>query len=147
VVDLKNQVTDREKMQADLNQLLPDGLAILSIEKTPSKAIPDKIKTCYEMKLPRQVSQDSLEDFLTADEFIVSVVRKKKTRRLDCRPQVSELSRIKDTTLRLVLSSEIGKAGIKPMELISAIFGLNPEEENRTRVKKMWFREIKIISQ
>ncbi|MEA3546988.1 MAG: TIGR03960 family B12-binding radical SAM protein [Thermodesulfobacteriota bacterium] len=142
VVDLKNQVTDMEKLRVDLTQLLPDGLAILSIEKISSKAIPEKIETCYEMQLPVEVSRNALEDFLTADEFIVSVVRKKKTRRLDCRPQVSEMSRPKDTTLRLTLSSEIGKAGVKPMELISAVFGLSPEEVNRTKVKKMWFREI-----
>ncbi len=142
VVDLKNPVTDMEKLQVDLTQLLPDGLAILSIEKISSKAIPEKIETCYEIKLPVEVSRDSLEIFLMAKEFFVSVVRKKKTRHLDCRPQVSELSRLKDTMLRLTLSSEIGKAGVKPMELINAVFNLSPEEVNRTRIKKMWFREI-----
>ncbi len=131
-----------EKLQVDLTQLLPDGLAILSIEKISSKAIPEKIETCYEIKLPVEVSRDSLEIFLMAKEFFVSVVRKKKTRHLDCRPQVSELSRLKDTMLRLTLSSEIGKAGVKPMELINAVFNLSPEEVNRTRIKKMWFREI-----
>ena len=141
VVDLKHPLSDREKIRTSLNELLPDGLAILAIEKMASKKIPEKIETCYEIKLPLEVRRDSLENFLTADEWIVSVVRKKKTRRLDCRPQVSKLSLLEDATLRLVLFSEIGKAGVKPMELISAVFDLSPVKVNRTRVRKMWFRE------
>ena len=126
-----------------LNKQLPEGIAVSSLERKYSKNIPARVETCYSVTLPKEVDSDLLQDFLKADSFMVRVTRKKKERQIDGRQMTTILGQKGVLGVEFAQITEISKAGLKPMELIKAIFHLTEQEVLETRVVKEWFRVVK----
>jgi hypothetical protein len=90
-----------------------------------------------------EIPELPLANFRQTDTFWVALARKGKERRLDARPLVDDLSKSATGAIQLILASEPGTAGIKPLELLAAVLGLSTEEIQRARVLKVWTRKKK----
>jgi hypothetical protein len=98
----------------------------------------------YRIHLEQPPDPQLLQNFMQASEVPVTLVRKKEKRTLDVRPLVPRLEVAEDNTLELELLSGQSQAGIKPMELVGAIFALPEEEVRVARVLKEWCREVSL---
>jgi len=144
--DLVRPLADIAEAIADLNGQLPAGLEILTIvsltDQTRSAA--RQIQTCYQVDLPTSVSvaglATRLEEFLGQREFFLARERKGQVKQVDIRPLVSELTLSDARQVRLVLNSEPGQPGIKPLELLESLLGLGGGELPAARVLKLWWR-------
>jgi radical SAM-linked protein len=142
-VDLKKPLTHCGEWLLQLNEQLPEGLSIQAIGQCSKISIPAKIESTYEIGLQREVRQAEIDNFFQNETFMVDVIRKKKRRQIDARDQVIDLSMYDNDIIQLVTTSETGKAALKPMEIVSALFGLNPEETTQARVLKTKSRSLK----
>lgn len=130
-----------------LNRQLPEGLKVNSMQLLDANAKPGRTIACYHVVLPaaaldRERLATELDGFLRQAGYKLSVFRKGKTRELDIRPQVKDLSLRKDNIIQMVLESEPGRAGVKPMELLKAVAGLNEEDSSAARVIKLWWQAL-----
>jgi len=136
VVDLQEVLPPGPDWLTIINEQLPDGLFITAIN--PFKGdLPAKVVNTYLVDIGRGFDESSLTDFNEEDEFTVKVTRKKKLRTLDAKDQVQEMDIVDDGRLRLVQLAEISKAGLKPMEIVAAVFGLTRQEALTARIVKM----------
>ncbi|TFG37697.1 MAG: hypothetical protein E4H46_01270 [Desulfobacterales bacterium] len=71
------------------------------------------------------------------------MVRKKREREIDARPQVASLDFAEHGRLRLALISEICKAGLKPLEIVSSVFSCTGKQIQQARVLKIEERVIR----
>ncbi len=138
VVELNSPLAELDLFVAEINGLLPLGIKVLTISQVQSRHIAAMMTSCYEMSPPGAVRQEDLADFMAAGEFWLSVPRKNKTRRIDCRPQVVDLALNSAGKVRLTMKSESSKPGVKPLELLKAVCGLDDESAARVTVKKIW---------
>ena len=142
--DLSEPVADIVELMHTVNGQLPSGLVVTAIETGSGEKDPGRIETCYEIAPAAPLSIVDFDGFFAGNNFFVSLVRKGKVRRVDAREMVSELSLTKEGKIRLVLLSESGKAGLKPMELIAQLFAFSEDVARTARVLKVWVREAGI---
>lgn len=138
-IDLCAAITPDQWLGA-INDQLPEGLMVNELSQAPAKKIPAKVETCYTFYLPMTVEHEVIAAFLGADSFPVQVTRKKKARTIDGRSQVTDLRLIDEKTVVLQMLSEVSKAGLKPLEIMQAIFGFSEQELIQIRVVKEWFK-------
>ena len=141
-VDLYEPVKDFPSLLRELNDQLPEGFKVTDVQADAGKQT-GRVETCYRIELSRPAAENDCAGFMKMDNFPVSVLRKGKLREVDARPLVKELSLAADGKIEIVLFSETGMAGLKPIEVVSAIAGLTDEEARTVRVLKVWVREEK----
>lgn len=132
--ELKEPLRDLENYPAVLNRHLPFGLEISKIAAGGTKP-PDRIVTWYTIRGIPDPDPAQVEGFLRSGEFHVAVVRKGKERRIDVRPLVRDM-RVTENCLGLGLIGESGAPGVKPLELVHALFGISMEQLQSARVLK-----------
>ena len=137
IMELNSRLADPDLFIDEINRALPLGIKVLEVRQVDSRHIAARITVCYEMTLPGDINLQALADFMAAEEFFIVVPRKKKMRRIDCRPQVVDLSLSGTGKIKLTMKSETGRAGVKPLELLKAVCDLNDDEVNLVRIKKM----------
>ncbi|MEN8257083.1 MAG: TIGR03960 family B12-binding radical SAM protein [Thermodesulfobacteriota bacterium] len=140
-IDLIAAILPEEWLPA-INDQLPEGLHVNELSLAQSKKIPAKVETCYTICLNLPVANQRIASFLDSEAFPVQVVRKKKKRNIDGRPQITELCLVDEKTVELRMVTEVSKAGLKPLEIIQAIFALSEQELTQIRVVKEWFKEL-----
>ncbi|MBU0483173.1 MAG: TIGR03960 family B12-binding radical SAM protein [Proteobacteria bacterium] len=140
VVDLFEPLQDINGMLTAINRLLPGGFEIIGIAYDGSD-LGQKGQACYRITLGKEYQQGDLEKFMAAATFDIRLSRKGKERKIDGRSMVTDLRMSEDKKIDLVLNSEVGQAGIKPMELLAAVLGLSDEDVLDSRVIKLWYRE------
>ena len=118
------QAIDTAAFQQSLNNTLPEGLTVQAISSMTGKKIPPRVISTYEITVNGRVDKEAVAIFQAQDSFPVTVLRKKKERQVDARQQVVSLEVLADNRLGLELLSEVSKAGLKPMEVVSAVLGL-----------------------
>lgn len=138
-VDLLRAIEPQEWLTA-INRQLPEGLLVTAVQRDDRKNIPARVETCYHFRLPAPVTNRRIAAFWAADTFPVTVVRKKKERILDGRPQVTDLRRVDEKTIQLQMISEVSKAALKPLELLQAVLQLAEPDLIHIRVVKEWSR-------
>ncbi len=138
-IDLVKEITPEEWLEA-INEQLPEGLQGSQLSRAQSKKIPAKVETCYTINLNLPVANQRIASFMESDSFPVQVTRKKKARSIDGRPQVMDLRLVDEKSVELQMITEVSKAGLKPLEIIQAVFGLSDQELTQTRVVKEWFK-------
>lgn len=144
-LDLMAALVDAEGVIAELNRQLPAGIKATGLFKRENSSHPRGVLTCYSIILPPNVVRDrarKLAVFMAEERFILSRVRKGRSLQVDIRPLVREFSFSADGTIRLVLFSEPGRAGVKPMEVIQAVFDLSVEVATLARIRKCAFEEL-----
>ncbi len=136
IAELAEPLTDLVGWQGRLNAQMPEGFKVLDVS-LGAKSPATKIITDYRITLPVDVSEGKVADFMALDTYPISLVRKRKQRMLDVRPQVKGLQLLDPHTLALSMATEISKAGVKPMELIKALFGVNADNILRAKIIKL----------
>ncbi len=138
-IDLSVAIRPEEWLDA-INVQLPEGLHVNELSQAQSKNIPAKVETCYTFYLAAPMANQRIDAFMAADVFPVKVTRKKIARTIDGRSQVTDLRLIDENTVELRMISEVSKAGLKPLELLQAVFELSAQELTQIRVVKEWFK-------
>lgn len=141
LVDLSAVMTAPEEIKAAFNRELPEGFSVDAIKLDSGKVEPHLL-TCYHIKMGRPITREILDSFLDRDKVEVEVVRKGRARLVDARPLVRVLAMLEgDFQIEMQLLTEAGKAALKPMEIMAALFDLSVEEVALARVMKLWCRE------
>jgi radical SAM-linked protein len=140
-VDLTEDV-DPQSWQIRLNAQLPDGIAIEGITFSDSKKIPPRIETWYTVNFPEEIDDAAFESFADVATFPVTVMRKKKPRTIDAKPQIGAWQKVTNTALELSLITEVSCAGLKPIEIIQAVFAFAPDDVIRLRMVKERFTAL-----
>ncbi len=146
-VDLTGPLRDPASVILGLNQTLPAGFAVREISVAPGagKRTPAKVVTGYRIEIGEELltpdRRQMLGQFLRCTEYPMTMQRKGRGRQVDIRGPVIEISEQGGNAFLLVLRSEQGKAGVKPMELFAEVLGLSPREAMLARVCKLWWRE------
>ncbi len=139
-VDLTENISP-DRWVGQLNEQLPEGLAVQTITFSESKKIPPRVETWYTINFPHEIDDDLFAAFANVDSFPVTVLRKKKPRKLDAKPQVDTWKKVSNTSLELSLITEVSRAGLKPVEIVQAIFNLEPKDVVLLRMVKERFCE------
>ncbi|MDH5298513.1 MAG: TIGR03936 family radical SAM-associated protein, partial [Desulfobulbaceae bacterium] len=145
-VDLVEPLADPAAMVEELNRQLPRGFAVLRLELSGKSLSDGRIESCYQVALARPDLAEAVNRFLAGASFVLSLSRKGKERQIEARPLVREFSCREDGTVRLVMESAPSEAGVKPLELLGAVFGLSDGEMRTTRIVKLWVREAESAS-
>lgn len=135
-VDLKEPLADPVDFKSRFNRQLPPGIALHGIAPDNRKEA-GRVVCTYEITLQQRPLPTALDEFCRRKHFVLSRERKGKKRELDARPYVKELTLTPEGRIRLLLISEPGKAGVKPMELLAEILALSEEERLTARVVKL----------
>ena len=122
-----------EQVARSLQQAMPEGITILAVEESPMKAA--AITTLinmfdYEVKVKNSglcFDRESIDRFMDMDSMIISQKREKGDREVDVRPLVKYLEPAdKD---RLLMGVRVVEGpGVKPHEVVAAVFGLGDRE-------------------
>ncbi|MFZ5764673.1 MAG: TIGR03960 family B12-binding radical SAM protein [Thermodesulfobacteriota bacterium] len=143
LVDLHAPLANVDLWREKLNRQLPGGLAITAITSCREKNMPDTVESVYVIDIPgppRELA--ALDAFLAAEAYPIAVTRKKAARTVDVRPLVPSLRLLDDGRIELVLVSATGRAGLKPLEIIAAIFSLTTSDLHAARVLKVAERDV-----
>jgi len=128
IMDLPAPLGDPAAALARLNDKLPPGLTVTAI--TPQQGGPPAdIESTYTMTLPRPLTDDELlrlQAFANCAAYQVEKRRKGKQQTVDIRPLVVALHQSGPDRIELRLLSLSGRPGIKPVEALQAILGLDP---------------------
>ncbi len=138
--DLYEPLPDPAAVAAAVNSQLPNGLVVKSVEVT-AKQLNGPLLSSYRVGLAKPVSASDFTRFFTQERFEVELTRKGKSRQIDAKPLVKELSATANGKIHLVMASEPGKAGVKPLEFVTALVGLTEQEVLAARVVKQWIKE------
>jgi radical SAM family uncharacterized protein/radical SAM-linked protein len=137
---LKNTTSTAER----LNAKLAPGLSVSKIE-IHSGDVPQKIRTTYNLTLPGNITdteKEGAEGFINSSEFIMRKTRKGKTTAIDIRPLIVHFSIVNNQTIEMQMISASAQAGIKPLEALTEILGLDTERSLRTRILKTAWHKI-----
>lgn len=143
-LDLAAMLENTEAMVTALNAQLPAGIVAVSIVPKTSHSQPWGTSASYRITLPVAVVVDGSKAaaFMTTDSFPLRRLRKGRQVRVDIRPLVREFAVLADGTIRLVLVSEPGRPGVKPLEMLQEVFGLSEEECKLARIMKYELQEL-----
>ncbi|MEJ2657452.1 MAG: TIGR03960 family B12-binding radical SAM protein [Desulfobacterales bacterium] len=122
-----------------LNRNLPDGLHILAcqpVRKNPSYKSFDPVNYMVTLK-NGYFNETKIKHFLDQAEFIFSRInRKGKSRNIDLKKMVFNLTLLAPNTLKITLKTEPGKT-VRPFEVVNKIFGLSEEEIRQAKIVKL----------
>ena len=127
---------DIEALIKDVNVQLPGGFKIIEAEVVPWKSPSPSASvasTRYRVPLPPSIPEDlaeRMESFLSAEQILVTRIKKKRTEQIDLRPDLLEMALI-DGELELVL-----KKG-SPLQVAAYLFKMEIEEIRRLQVRKI----------
>ncbi len=137
---LKNPASTTEL----LNAKLAPGLKVTKIE-LHSGNVPQKISTSYNLTLPTEITGPEkirAKEFVGSPHFIVNKTRKGKTKEINIRPLIREFSITESDTVRLQMISASAQPGIKPLEALTEILGLDLERSLQTRILKTDWQKL-----
>jgi radical SAM-linked protein len=140
VADLSDSLTDVEGWVKRLNCEMPEDILITKIILTSGR-MPLKVVTDYRIQLPGKISAQVIHDFMQADEYCISLSRKKKVRKINIRPCVHQFAAEADG-IHLSLESAPGKTVCKPTELMQSLFKLTDQEVLQAKIMKTGFQEL-----
>ena len=144
VMDLPAPLDNLQETKANLNRQMPPGLEVQDITLS-SGAIPQKVISSYQITLYPPLEPDArhlFKQFLQTDHFHIERTRKRKVKKIDIRPLVSELTINDDGTISIDLVSIASEAGAKPLEAIAAILKKNQQEFLASVVLKTGWKEL-----
>jgi radical SAM family uncharacterized protein/radical SAM-linked protein len=142
LVDLRRPTTDFAEMTAAFNRELPEGFEVTTITLDGGR-VEKRLLTGYRITLRQPVAKAVVAAFLAGAETEVEVVRKGRVRKIDARPLVASLAVVagEGNQIDMEMVTATSTAGLKPMEIMTALFGLSEQDAARARIMKMWCRE------
>jgi radical SAM-linked protein len=141
-IDLVEPIENEECFLQNLNEQLPDGITVGSVEAivVTKGAAGKKYLAGYKINFCRALSDSEkrkLADFMEKESFSIEKIRKGKKRHIDVRKHVEQLNITDQDSLEIKLVSEEGKATARPLEILGAILDLNDEELVDFQVRKL----------
>jgi radical SAM family uncharacterized protein/radical SAM-linked protein len=144
IMDLPAPLPDCSATTAKLNEKLVPGLHITKIAPHSGK-VPQSLLTAYTLTLARPITQeeqDRAAHFLASSAFAVSKTRKGKTSEIDIRPLITLLRISEPCTVHLEMITVVALPGIKPLEALTQILGLNQEDALATSILKTGWQTL-----
>ncbi len=144
IMDLPAPLQSAEETVAQLNSQLPPGLMVQSVALHSGK-VPQNLQSSYQLNLPRPLSAEELSriaDFMARDEFTISRSRKGKKTIFDIRPLVVAIIPETAEQLRLELLYTSSLPGVKPLEILTHVLGMDAETAATSRVLKTAWHAI-----
>jgi len=138
IIDVHTPLGDPAAVRTKLNESLPPGLEVISVA-THSGKIPQKFKTSYVLTLPAPLTAEQksrIENFRNAAEYLVEKTRKGKTRQIDIKPLLADVAIKGGSLLEIELITEAAVPGIKPIEAITEILGLDESAQTTVQITK-----------
>ena len=142
-VDLARPLNHQQKTVDALNREFPQTIRVSNVELVGKARQVDQ-QVSYEVVLPAGEYPDlanRIGAFLSAEEYIIERIRKRKRKQLDVRPLVQTVIK-EGHTLELVLVQRHSQAGISPLVLLEKVFGLTPDQARVARIKKTAVQEL-----
>jgi len=141
-VRLSKPLSDLAVMTERLNSYLPRGFLIHEITTAKQEHEARTIDTCYEIEPGYDIDCRILHTFSPEAECLIEVERKGRVRQIDVAPLVRSFEVVDAGKVRLVLRSEVGKSGVKPLELVANILGVQLDALRLAKVLKVWSRPV-----
>jgi radical SAM-linked protein len=144
IMDLPAPLADPSSVTERLNAKLVPGLKISGIEIHSGK-IPQKIATTYTLTLPdalTDLEEMKIDEFTGKASYVIGKTRKGKTKEIDIRPLIKQISIITPETVSLLMVSASAEPGIKPLEALTEILGLSNDRSLATRILKTSWQPI-----
>jgi radical SAM-linked protein len=144
LMDLPELLADARATAALLSSKLPPGLDISSIE-LHSGDLPQVIESTYTLQLPHDIGNEEaarLQEFMAAEELVITRVRKGKERQVNIRPLITSLAQINRDTLVMKVVSKSAAPGIKPSDALQHIFGMTESDALAATVTKTGWVEL-----
>lgn len=144
IMDLVTPLTDRKTVIKKLNDKLPPGLEVTAIDKHPGK-IAQEILTSYTMVLHHPLSDEEkarISNFSESRIFSIQRSRKGKTTSLDVRPLIKRIKCTGPDTIELEVITIASRPGIKPIEILTHIIGIDPKKALEATILKTGWRAI-----
>ncbi len=138
IMDLPAPLQDLSSVVRQLNAKLPPGLRVTKVEPHSGK-VPEKIRTWYDLTIPGELTdmaKKRLKAYLDSNSFLIDKTRKGRTRQIDIRPLVKELSLKDGGVIQLEIVSVSAQPSIKPLEALTEILSLDKERSLQTRIVK-----------
>ena len=138
IMDLPEILAHPEETTANLNAKLPPGLKVSSIAKHPGK-IAQEILISYSLNLQHSFSKEEIEkveSFNASESFIIQRSRKGKTKSIDIRPLIRKFECIGSNTIELDTVNIASNPGIKPVEALHHVMGLDEDQALQTSITK-----------
>jgi radical SAM family uncharacterized protein/radical SAM-linked protein len=127
MMDLPALLTDPTETAILLDAKLPDGLKIHGISLHSGRIPQDTVNT-YRIVLPRKLTEEEfilLERFRKAEQFPVMRDRKGKSKEVDIRLLIPTIAAESENTIILQAVSRAGAPGIKVLEAMHHILGMD----------------------
>lgn len=136
-VELEEALSFPEERRRLLNRHLPEGLSVVEISQKQGKQMPASFIASYLIDLgEKEIDPAIFSKFMSRENYYIKIIRKKIERRIEAREQILNLGLEEDGRIRLDLLSESGKAGLKPVEIVTDVLGLTEIEARKARVLK-----------
>jgi radical SAM-linked protein len=122
-----------------LNRHLPEGLHILSCHLAPTKSSNNTFGPVIYMATSQNgfFDEEKMNHFKKMSEFIVARFnRKGKTKKINLKEMVINLTLLAPNQLRMTLRSEPGQT-VRPFEVLEKVFGLSRLEIKQAAVVKL----------
>ena len=136
-IDLAQPLAQPETIVEKLNNEMPIGMQVNSVEIKPAKE-PEALLVNYTISLVQELKDEQrkkIDQFLGQESHVIERVRKRKTRQIDIRPMVFSLEPFGDT-ITLGLISIQGKAGVSPRDILKEVIGLPEREILQAQMRK-----------
>jgi radical SAM-linked protein len=142
IAETETPLSDLESWPRRLSAQMPLGLTVTAVRLGP-KVQSARMEVDYLVSLPRPLDQEVVDGFMASAEYPIVVERKKLKRTLDARKLVRAMRLVDAQTLGLTMAVEAAQIGVKPMELVANVFGLNHDEILASRLRKEAWRPLK----
>ncbi|MDK9709330.1 MAG: TIGR03960 family B12-binding radical SAM protein [Desulforhopalus sp.] len=144
IMDLPEPLKDCAATAKVLNEKLVPGLKINKIEPHSGK-VPQCLLTSYILTLPRTITDSEKEritNFSGSVSYPVTKTRKGRSSEIDIRPLIARIEVSGPASIQLDMVGVSAQPGIKPLEALAQILGLNQEESLATTILKTAWRSM-----
>jgi radical SAM-linked protein len=145
IMDLPVPLKSPEDTVTLLNRQLPPGVTVQCVALHSGK-VPQNLQSSFIITCPRPLSPEELsriDEFLGQEQFPITRSRKgKNNTAFDIRPLVAAIIPETVDTLRLELLYASGLPGVKPIEILTHVLGMDAETAATSRVLKTAWHTI-----
>jgi radical SAM-linked protein len=144
IMDLPHPLKSCATALGQLNDKLVPGLKITKIEAHSGK-VPQSLEISYNLLFPREITDKEKAEIARFQEsatYAVAKTRKGKTSEIDIRPLISHLTIANPAEISLIMASVSAQPGIKPIEAVEQILGLDKEEILKIKILKTSWRNL-----
>lgn len=138
IMDLPEPLDNLDQVITRLNRELSSGLTVKEIQLHSGK-FPQNVKNTFMVTFPSNltvVEHNAITRFLDQEEVLIKRVRKGKTKEINIRPLIEQITPLDANCLKWTLISRAGSPSVKVLEAIETIFADRQNELLEIKVVK-----------